>query len=605
MDRDNIIALLGKHEWNDLEFKTGQRGVPAETYKTVSAFANTKGGWIIFGIKDEDGSLLPIGVLDVDTVQNDFLGVLRSKTKFNHVISCEEELFSLDDKDILAFFIPESPRNKKPVFLNGNWSECYIRSGGCSQKCTEEEIKRFVRDSSDIKYDGEPVFDIDSNIFYDEGSVQYYRNLYNYKNPGRSETLNDLDFLSEFGFLVEKDGKLAPTRAGVLIFGKDKYVRRILNNRIVVDYQRIDLDFDDWSPEVRWHDRVAIESNLIQAWIILAEKYHRMADRPFSVDKISLRRNDEPADYISFREAAMNLLIHQDYGDHGRKASIKFYKDRTVFWNPGDSYADEKELLETTEKEVRNPSIVSAFRRIGMSEQAGSGVPSIFNNWRELGNVPPVIKNYKDKKAFELVLLKDKLFFDDIKTFQKETGFNLSDDEARAFVLAVKRGSISAVDVRAVTGKKWRECQEITERLVKEDLIVAGNDNRFWPSSRIINSIIYERIKKGIVGEEKERDQTKKVSDKKKVELFVKDSDDKLTETEYKVLLACEIPRSTKELLEITRLKNRDHFRKNVIATLIERELLFMVDPKKPKSPLQKYITSKKGQNILIKDKNE
>ncbi|MDD3407708.1 MAG: hypothetical protein PHP13_06460 [Methanomicrobium sp.] len=89
------------------------------------------------------------------------------------------------------------------------------------------------------------------------------------------------------------------------------------------------------------------------------------------------------------------------------------------------------------------------------------------------------------------------------------------------------------------------------------------------------------------------------------MELFVKDSDDKLTETEYKVLLACEIPRSTKELLEITRLKNRDHFRKNVIATLIERELLFMVDPKKPKSPLQKYITSKKGQNILIKDKNE
>src|SRR5690606_34976045 len=128
MDRDNIIALLGQHEWNDLEFKKGQRGVPAETYKTVSAFANTKGGRIIFGIKDEDGSLLPIGVLDVDTVQNDFLGVLRSKTKFNHVISCEEELFSLDDKDILAFFIPESPRNKKPVFLNGNWSECYIRS---------------------------------------------------------------------------------------------------------------------------------------------------------------------------------------------------------------------------------------------------------------------------------------------------------------------------------------------------------------------------------------------------------------------------------------------------------------------------------------------
>ncbi|MDD4126528.1 MAG: putative DNA binding domain-containing protein [Methanomicrobium sp.] len=603
MDRDNIIALLGKHEWNDLEFKKGQRGVPAETYKTVSAFANTKGGWIIFGIKDENGNLEPVGVLDVDSVQNDFLGVLRSKTKFNHVITCEEELFSLEDKDILAFFIPESPRNKKPVFLNGNWSECYIRSGGCSQKCTEEEIKRFVRDSSDTKYDNEPVFDVDSNIFYDEGSVQYYRNLYNYKNPGRSETLNDLDFLSEFGFLVEKDGKLAPTRAGVLIFGKDKYVRRILNNRIVVDYQRIDLDFDEWSPEVRWHDRVAIESNLIQAWIILAEKYHRMADRPFSVDKISLRRNDEPADYISFREAAMNLLIHQDYGDHGRKASIKFYKDRTVFWNPGDSYTDEKELLETTEKEVRNPSIVSAFRRIGMSEQAGSGVPSIFNNWRELGNVPPVINNYKDKKAFELILLKDKLFYDDIKIFQKETGFNLSDDEARVFVLAVKRGSISPVDVRAVTGKKWHECQEITERLVKEDLIAAGNDNRFQPSLRIINSIIYERIKKGITEDIKDISQDDNILDVKAGEEAIINNDEILTETEYKVLLACHIPRSLKEILEIVDIKSRSYLREKVILSLIEQGLIKMMNPQKPNSPKQKYAATEKGMEYIATKK--
>ncbi|MBP2133988.1 ATP-dependent DNA helicase RecG [Methanomicrobium sp. W14] len=603
MERDNIIALLGKHEWNDLEFKKGQRGVPAETYKTVSAFANTKGGWIIFGIKDENGSLEPVGVLDVDSVQNDFLGVLRSRTKFNHVITCEEELFSFEDKDILAFFIPESPRNKKPVFLNGNWSECYIRSGGCSQKCTEEEVKRFVRDSSDTKYDNEPLFDIDSNIFYDEGSVQYYRNLYNYKNPGRSETLNDVDFLSEFGFLVEKDGKLAPTRAGVLIFGKDKYVRLILNNRIVVDYQRIDLDFDDWSSEVRWHDRVAIESNLIQAWIILAEKYHRMADRPFSVDKISLRRNDEPADYISFREATMNLLIHQDYGDHGRKASIKFYKNRTVFWNPGDSYTDEKELLETTEKEVRNPSIVSAFRRIGMSEQAGSGVPSIFNNWRELGNVPPVINNYKDKKAFELILLKDKLFFDDIKTFQKETGFNLSDDEARVFVLAVKRGSISLVDVRAVTGKKWRECQEITEKLVKEDLIVAGNDNRFQLSLRIINSIIYERIKKGIAEDIKNISQDDNILNVKAGEEAIIKNNEILTETEYKVLLACQIPRSLKEILEIVDIKSRSYLREKVILSLIEQGLIKMMNPQKPNSPKQKYAATEKGMGYIATKK--
>ena len=89
------------------------------------------------------------------------------------------------------------------------------------------------------------------------------------------------------------------------------------------------------------------------------------------MDAATLRRDDDPPDYISFREAAINLLIHQDYGDHGRKASIRFLRDRTAFWNPGDAFATTDELLDPTEKDVRNPAIVAAFRRIGLSEQAG------------------------------------------------------------------------------------------------------------------------------------------------------------------------------------------------------------------------------------------
>ena len=41
----------------------------------------------------------------------------------------------------------------------------------------------------------------------------------------------------------------------------------------------------------------------------------------------------------------MNLLIHQDYGDHSRKAVIEFFTDGIKFWNPGDSFADEKSSM--------------------------------------------------------------------------------------------------------------------------------------------------------------------------------------------------------------------------------------------------------------------
>lgn len=92
------------------------------------------------------------------------------------------------------------------------------------------------------------------------------------------------------------------------------------------------------------------------------------------IDPATLERRDSPAGLRVFREAAMNLLIHQDYGDHSRKAVIQFFSDGIRFWNPGDSFGDERRLLEPREKEVRNPAIAMAMRRIGMCEQAGTGL---------------------------------------------------------------------------------------------------------------------------------------------------------------------------------------------------------------------------------------
>ena len=52
-----------------------------------------------------------------------------------------------------------------------------------------------------------------------------------------------------------------------------------------------------------------------------------------------------------FREAAVNLLIHQDYADHCRKAVITFFLDEIQFWNPGDVFGDDRTLLQPGEME--------------------------------------------------------------------------------------------------------------------------------------------------------------------------------------------------------------------------------------------------------------
>lgn len=100
----------------------------------------------------------------------------------------------------------------------------------------------------------------------------------------------------------------------------------------------------------------------------------------------------------------MHLLIHQDYGDHSRKAVIKLFTDGVRFWNPGDSFGDEERLLEPGEMDVRNAAIAMALRRIAMCEQAGTGLRMMQREWQALGHAAPSYTNDRAHKAFDTFL---------------------------------------------------------------------------------------------------------------------------------------------------------------------------------------------------------
>lgn len=51
MTKDELILRLKDIEWDDFEAKEAQNKLPDNVWDTVSAFSNTSGGWIVFGIK--------------------------------------------------------------------------------------------------------------------------------------------------------------------------------------------------------------------------------------------------------------------------------------------------------------------------------------------------------------------------------------------------------------------------------------------------------------------------------------------------------------------------------------------------------------------------
>ena len=450
MEKAELIGRLKGYEWNDVEFKKARRGVPMNAYETVSAFANTEGGWLVFGVRDGAGGFEIVGVLEVDKVQNDFLSVLRSGQKLNHAIIAKEGLIEEDGKTLLVFHIPEARRQDKPIYLNGDIRQSFIRRGAGDERCTEAEIERLLRDAADERHDGATV-DLDPERCFDDKSLRWYRKRFDDRNPDQDETLADVEFLHHWGLVVEAGGRLSPTRAAVLLFGAAPAFRQVLP-RPVVDWQWSRGPWFEELPEERWIDRLVIETNLVETWKTLVGRYVQRAEKPFSVDPETLQRTDQPPDYTTFREAVTNMLIHQDYADHTRKPVIRFFDDRMLLWNPGDAFASADELLEPGEKEVRNPRIVAAFRRIGLSEQAGTGIRAIFGDWRRLGRVPPIIANDRTRKAFQLTLLKEELLSAEQLRFQASLGVRLDETEATAFAFACRKGRSSPRDVRAVTG---------------------------------------------------------------------------------------------------------------------------------------------------------
>jgi len=145
MKKEELVQRLEDIEWEDFEVKEAKSEVPKSSWETVSAFSNTSGGWLIFGVKKEGKEYAIQGVSNAEKLSQDFIGVLRSGEKFNKKIDVKCEKYDLDGNTVLAFYILSS--EKKPVYY-GNLKNTFLRSGSGDQRAIQEEIDAMLRDSA-------------------------------------------------------------------------------------------------------------------------------------------------------------------------------------------------------------------------------------------------------------------------------------------------------------------------------------------------------------------------------------------------------------------------------------------------------------------------
>src|SRR3989338_5274535 len=180
MNKQELIEKLQDIEWEDFEVKEAKSEIPKNAWESVSAFANTAGGWLVFGVKKEGKKYFIQGVKTPDKVEQDFTTVLRNKSKFNKIIDIKCKKYNFEEKVVLGFYIAKKHSREKPIYFNDP-KNTFIRTGSGNQRATQEEIDAFYRNSSFEEKDQELTsFELKD---LDKSTIEQYRNFFTQINP--------------------------------------------------------------------------------------------------------------------------------------------------------------------------------------------------------------------------------------------------------------------------------------------------------------------------------------------------------------------------------------------------------------------------------------
>jgi ATP-dependent DNA helicase RecG len=115
----------------------------------------------------------------------------------------------------------------------------------------------------------------------------------------------------------------------------------------------------------------------------------------------ALRSNVTMFPEIAIRELVANALIHQDFSIQGAGPMFEIFDGRIEVTNPGKALVEPDRLVDSPPAS-RNDLIASLMRRLGVSEERGSGWDKIAGQV-ELFQLPsPLVEEYPD--ALRVVL---------------------------------------------------------------------------------------------------------------------------------------------------------------------------------------------------------
>ena len=379
--------IIGLKESGSVELKRASDRLPLSFWETYSSFANTDGGTIYLGIEERKGAgNLVVGVKNVEEMRRAIISTANNPSKVSCNLLSNESFSTIDinGKAVLAVSIPAAKRGQRPVYLDANPFLSYKRVGDADQLLSKIEAISMLSDSSMGSFDlGSSGLTKDC---LSQRSCESYRERYRLAHPDHPLTrVGDEEFFKAVGAMREEDGKEVLTNAGLLCFGCRESIKRI--------YPSYSLDFQIKDEgEAKWRHRLSSDDLSFSGNIYDFFEGTMSALRPLLPSPYYLSGDSDlgPAKvYLAVQEAILNALFNADYLLPNSVRVVFEYK-RISIENSGKLRIPLPLAIKGGHSDPRNAGVAQIFRSVGLGDKAGSGIPTMFLNLKEVGNLAPI-----------------------------------------------------------------------------------------------------------------------------------------------------------------------------------------------------------------------
>ena len=411
-----------KAETSNIDYKIAlEEKRPKSWLKSVSAFANSKGGIILFGVDDSTHELE--GLDNVQQVAEKITEIINARIL--PLPRYEINSFTENGKDFLELKIGDGPSTPYYLVIDGR-KEAFIRSGNQSILAPEHILNNLILKGKNLTFDALPTD-------YKINDLSFTLLAATIKEKTNKKFDENKDFFSLGLANTEKE----LTNAGLLLSDQNPLKQskivctrwKGLNKGIIAEDAIDDKEYNGSIIALLENADSFIKNNSKMSWKVVGMERQELEEYPITAR----------------REAIVNALIHRDYQILGAEIHIDMFDDRLEITSPGGMF--DGSLIQNLEiKNIpsmrRNIVIADVFSRLHYMDRRGSGLSRILESYTDSIQKPKFIS---DSLSFT-VIFPNKGYY---KTNETDENKNIVSDRDLFFIQLYK--SIQNTNIRNST----------------------------------------------------------------------------------------------------------------------------------------------------------